>query len=70
MAGRFRNRLARSLYALLPQPGGQTHLRVAEEMKNAIDLSEKGFSITQETLKAPARTIALNSRPDAEATKQ
>ena len=41
--------MARSLYALLPQLGGQTHLTPAEEIalvKNAVELSEKGFSIT------------------------
>ena len=64
--------LARSFFALLPQHGGQTILTPAEEfafVKNAVQHSQKGFSMDTATLEAHVLTLALTNHPDHTVTK-
>ena len=65
--------LARSFFALLPQHGGQTILTPAEEfalVENAVQLSQKGFSMDTATLEAHALTLALTNHPDHTVAKR
>lgn len=65
--------LARRLYCMMPQKGGQTHLIGPGEFslaKNVMDAGEKGFSINVMVLKQHALVVAVTNHRDSEITKK